>query len=513
MGNLLSSSNDDLEDGEPRQSSLGIVRFFQNARAGYDELVNAIIRPPRCEYEVQELGPPFFEFLGHEVIREDVELRNQKGQLLVCSHWRFVTEEKRGCCVYLHGNASGRVEALSILSMALSLGLSVFALDCSGSGFSEGQYVSLGWFESEDLQVALDHLETMDNISQIVLWGRSMGAVSCLLYEARASQLASARAIAKPRAPDINGATAATAAADEDEGKLKAADEGKLKAADEGKLKAADEGKLKAADEGKLKATAMVLDSPFCDFAVLAEELVDQGREQGVSIPGFLMTVALQTVRSSVQKRAGFDVLELAPVKKVHSAQTPAMFVAAEDDELIPVAHSEKLLESYGDSITPNPVRRMAIVPGDHNSARDHATLDITAAFLMQQLEMPPGFPLQVPEHGFVMMPWGDEDMADGEDYGIETIFEPGRNMGMTKDRHEQLTNTIANSLSLNTLPGTKLPPKTAEPSPNFNAAGLDNEVARNSPAAKGDGDAVVAEVGDKGSPAEADGPEELIEC
>ena len=42
---------------------------------------------------------------------------------------------------------------------------------------------------------------------------------------------------------------------------------------------------------------------------------------------------------------------------------------------------------------------------------------------------------------------------------------------------------------------------------------GLDNEVARNSPAAKGDGDAVVAEVGDKGSPAEADGPEELIEC
>lgn len=40
-------------------------------------------------------------------------------------------------------------QALGCLSYLLSLGVSVFAFDFAGSGMSDGEYVSLGWYERE----------------------------------------------------------------------------------------------------------------------------------------------------------------------------------------------------------------------------------------------------------------------------------------------------------------------------------------------------------------------------
>jgi alpha/beta superfamily hydrolase len=53
----------------------------------------------------------------------------------------------------MHGNSSARVEVLPQLSYLLSLGLAVFAFDFAGSGKSDGEYVSLGYYEREDLMV------------------------------------------------------------------------------------------------------------------------------------------------------------------------------------------------------------------------------------------------------------------------------------------------------------------------------------------------------------------------
>jgi alpha/beta superfamily hydrolase len=55
----------------------------------------------------------------------------------------------------MHGNSSSRLEALSALSLVLSLGATLLAFDFAGSGRSEGEYVSLGEFEKDDLQVVL----------------------------------------------------------------------------------------------------------------------------------------------------------------------------------------------------------------------------------------------------------------------------------------------------------------------------------------------------------------------
>jgi len=54
----------------------------------------------------------------------------------------------------MHGNSSSRLEALGSLSLVLSIGATLLTFDFAGSGMSEGEYVSLGVFEKDDLQVS-----------------------------------------------------------------------------------------------------------------------------------------------------------------------------------------------------------------------------------------------------------------------------------------------------------------------------------------------------------------------
>ncbi|GFS45675.1 alpha/beta-Hydrolases superfamily protein [Actinidia rufa] len=56
--------------------------------------------------------------------------------------------------------------------------ITVFTFDFSGSGLSDGAYVSLGWHEKDDLKVVVSYLRSNKQISCIGLWGRSMGAVT-----------------------------------------------------------------------------------------------------------------------------------------------------------------------------------------------------------------------------------------------------------------------------------------------------------------------------------------------
>lgn len=63
-------------------NSLGPIR--NDTQAGYQELVNAIIRPPRARYEVEALGPVEFEFVGKAFKRLDFRLLNDRGHVLEC---------------------------------------------------------------------------------------------------------------------------------------------------------------------------------------------------------------------------------------------------------------------------------------------------------------------------------------------------------------------------------------------------------------------------------------------
>jgi len=267
-------SGNSQQQQQQKQPVIGLgARISQNiemAKKGYEQLVHAIIRPPRAHYKMEQLGPAHFSFLGRRYQRDDVELLSSNttqnhsaannidgGDKPTCSFlkmqvsiWTRVDEtdttnddndttqkypkdkhylnnddddeHENGTendssdeqstntknnnnhkkkkkkintmVVYLHGNASARVEVVPSLSFLLGqVGVfGVVGVDFTGSGKSDGDYVSLGYYEKVDLDCLLQHLQRVygqgngnnesDQELEVVLWGRSMGASTALMY-------------------------------------------------------------------------------------------------------------------------------------------------------------------------------------------------------------------------------------------------------------------------------------------------------------------------------------------
>jgi pimeloyl-ACP methyl ester carboxylesterase len=81
--------------------------------------------------------------------RRDFEVHTRSGASLKASQWRpsFVDDTASlPCVVYLHGNSSARVDIVRTRSLSAlgAVGCSVVAFDFSGSGLSDGEYVTLG---------------------------------------------------------------------------------------------------------------------------------------------------------------------------------------------------------------------------------------------------------------------------------------------------------------------------------------------------------------------------------
>ncbi|KAL2969740.1 hypothetical protein AAZX31_15G097600 [Glycine max] len=159
-----------------------------------EQLVNFIIRPPRAKYD------PKSDLLDHEFMlkgkwfqRKDMEIKNSRGDVLQCSHYMPIVSpdgKPLPCVIYCHGNSGCRVDASEAALILLPSNITVFTLDFSGSGISGGEHVTLGWNEKDDLRAVVNYLRADGNVSLIGLWGRSMGAVTSLMYGAEDPSIA-----------------------------------------------------------------------------------------------------------------------------------------------------------------------------------------------------------------------------------------------------------------------------------------------------------------------------------
>lgn len=156
--------------------------------------MNFVIRPPRANYsQALDLLEQEFLLKGRKYLRKDLQVVNSRGHVLQCSHYmpHFPPkDEALPCVIYCHGNSGCRADANEAAIILLPLNITVFTLDFSGSGLSDGNYVSLGWNETDDLKAVVNHLRTDELVSRIGLWGRSMGAVTCLMYGAQNPSIA-----------------------------------------------------------------------------------------------------------------------------------------------------------------------------------------------------------------------------------------------------------------------------------------------------------------------------------
>lgn len=284
-----------------------------------EQFINFVIRPPRAEYTPdQYLWEKEFTLAGRKYFRQDLEIRNSRGHVLQCSHYLpspFSEDTPLPCVIYCHGNSGCRADANEAAVILLPSNITVFTLDFSGSGLSDGDYVSLGWHEKDDLKSAVSYLRDMKNISCIGLWGRSMGAVTSLLYGSED--------------PSIAG---------------------------------------------------MILDSPFSNLFDLMMELVDVYK---IRLPKFTVKVAVQYMRRVIQKRAGFDIMDLNVAQIAPKTFIPALFGHATEDAFIQPHHSDTIFKSYAGD------KNIIKFEGDHNSARPQFYYDSVSIFFYNVLRPP----------------------------------------------------------------------------------------------------------------------------
>ena len=255
-------------------------------RATWTKLVNMVIRPPRAQYDPSECLPgPRFRIGGVAYRRVDVDLEGALGHLLRCSLYE---PEIRGadpspCVIYLHGNSGSRCDAVDAVRLLLPAGISVFALDLGGSGISEGEHVTLGVRETLDVAVVVAHLRRGGRVDRVGIWGRSMGAVTALLYA--------------NRDPSIAGIVL---------------------------------------DSPFSSLTGL-----------MSELVDDYFSASYVSAPRAATRLALGWMRSSIKARAGFDIHDLDVLRTVDTTHCPALFAHGADDDFIRPAHSRALRDAY----------------------------------------------------------------------------------------------------------------------------------------------------------------------
>jgi pimeloyl-ACP methyl ester carboxylesterase len=141
--------------------------------------INAIIRPPRARYAVEQL-PATIPLVGlPDIRREAVEFRNARGQKIVGSYYvpPYRIEEP-SCVLYLHGNASCQMEGIFLVSVFCPAGVAVLCFDFAGCGNSEGDYISLGMHEKDDVARAIEFVRARFHVGRVAIWGRSMGAAT-----------------------------------------------------------------------------------------------------------------------------------------------------------------------------------------------------------------------------------------------------------------------------------------------------------------------------------------------
>eukprot|EP00440_Ansanella_granifera_P076225 gb/GFBE01082719.1/.p1 GENE.gb/GFBE01082719.1/~~gb/GFBE01082719.1/.p1 ORF type:complete len:377 (+),score=41.56 gb/GFBE01082719.1/:1-1131(+) len=281
----LRGDEEAVEDASQRRVTGRGLTWWRSIWEGYADVVNAIVRPPRAEYTIDDLGPAEFAFAGHPFRRTDLQVRNSRGLLLECSWWRPAErlgqpQDPLPCVICLHGNSSCRLEALQHMRMVLQRGITLFAFDFAGCGLSQGDTISLGHHEKDDVREIVDYIRGTGQVSTLALWGRSMGAATALLHGHRDPSIA-----------------------------------------------------------------ALVLDSPFANLEQVVRELVD--RFPIKRKPRFLVNAAIRVVRRSVLKRTGMDILNLKPIENADTCFIPAVFVAGVDDALIHPHHTHDIHEVY----------------------------------------------------------------------------------------------------------------------------------------------------------------------
>lgn len=192
---------------------------------------------------------------------------------------------QRPFVVYCHCNSGSRVESLKYANSILKNGFGLCCFDFSGSGISEGELVTLGYNEAEDLKTIIAMLKQLGVNEKIFLWGRSMGSATVLYY-----------LLKNPHDPAISG---------------------------------------------------VILDSPYSNLRNLALDLANESTKlPKFMLKPFINSIEKKIHEKVGLKFEDLDLLSL--VKKKKNIETPAYFITSLKDKVVKASHVEDLYREWG---------------------------------------------------------------------------------------------------------------------------------------------------------------------
>lgn len=276
-------------------------------------ITDLIIRPNRNTYSIRELGDKIFTYANMQFKRIDFNrhIKNKRNEYLSSSLWCPLQMDSKSlslspCIVYCHGNGGNKIDIIEIFQYLL-YDFNIFSFDFSGAGNSEGKYVTLGYFEKNDVESVVHFLNKELNISKIILYGRSMGAVSAL----------------RCRAPVIG----------------------------------------------------LVLDSPFCDF----EKLCDDVLGNKFFLPGIVRRMLIKSGRERIIEKANFDICDFKPFMDARNITVPTILIHGKQDAFVPIEHGRTIYKNISTKIC----KKMLEVEGGHNDERGNDVIEVVREFIL----------------------------------------------------------------------------------------------------------------------------------
>lgn len=151
----------------------------------FSTISEKVIRPPRCHHYNCTTRSSVVSTIGFLCDRYDSRIKTLDGNVLHGVHYIPRSANiSSPTIVFLHGYGSNYSRSTFLLDHTVQHNMCLFAFDFSGSGYSEGNVVSFGVREQNDIKTVVNYL-TAQGVSSIVLWGFSMGASAAIMYAAQ----------------------------------------------------------------------------------------------------------------------------------------------------------------------------------------------------------------------------------------------------------------------------------------------------------------------------------------
>lgn len=109
------------------------------------------------------------------------EINFDTGNGIELKGWYVPGEKEAECIILAPGKGGNRWDVLNYAPFLVEAGFNVLLFDPRSTGLSGGNRYGFGYFESQDLQYAINYLSNEKEVSEFGILGRSAGATAGLL--------------------------------------------------------------------------------------------------------------------------------------------------------------------------------------------------------------------------------------------------------------------------------------------------------------------------------------------